>query len=118
MARTSSLPSGGSAAQVERFLGRTAVAVAAFTVALSNTTLVGKRVVSTASVYDGSKLRAQRFSSSDFGQSWRTASFGNVGARMASLLKVKGQPSLLMEAWHNNAPKGSRDTIRARYELP
>jgi hypothetical protein len=77
----------------------------------------GKRVVSTASVYKNGKTTPQRFSSSDFGQSWRTASFGNVGARMASLLKIKGQPSLLMEAWHNNAPKGISDTLRARYEV-
>jgi hypothetical protein len=77
----------------------------------------GKRVVSTASVYKDGKTRAQRFSSSDFGQNWRTSSFGNVGARMATLLKIKGQPSRLMEAWHNNAPKGISDTLRARYEV-
>jgi hypothetical protein len=80
--------------------------------------VIGKRIVSTASVYQDGKATPQRFSSSDFGQTWRTSTFGNRGARMASLLKVKGQPSLLMEAWHNNAPKGFSDTLRARYELP
>ena len=36
---------------------------------------------------------------------------------MASWLKKKGQAPLLMEAWHNNAPKGLADTLRARYEV-
>jgi len=79
--------------------------------------VIGKRIVSTASVNTDGKTTPQRFSSSDFGQNWRTSTFGNRGARMASLLKIKGQPSLLMEAWHNNAPKGISDTLRARYEL-
>lgn len=81
--------------------------------------VVGKRIVSTAAVYDRgrNKLVTARISSSDFGESWKTRTFGNVGARVAALLKVKGQAPALMEAWHNNAPRGSADTVRARYEL-
>lgn len=82
--------------------------------------LVGKRVVSTAGVYDraAGKVVTKRISSSDFGETWNTRSFGNAGARVAALLKVKGQSPKLVEAWHNNAPKGAADTLRARYELP
>ena len=54
----------------------------------------------------------------DGGDSWGTRSFGHVGARVGALLKKKGRAPLLREAWHNNAPKGIRDTLRARYELP
>jgi len=81
--------------------------------------VVGNRIVTTAGIYSAAagRVTPKRISSSDFGGSWKTASFGNVGARVAALLKVKGQGPLLMEAWHNNAPKGYSDTLRARYEL-
>lgn len=80
--------------------------------------VVGDRIVATARVYrraDG--YQPQRLSSSDFGQTWSRRTFGNKGARHAALLKTKGQAPLLVEAWHNNAPRGSRDSLRARYEL-
>ena len=60
----------------------------------------------------------QRITSSNFGQDWSTRTFGNKGARHAALLKKKGKAPLLRETWHNNAPRGSADTLRARYELP
>ncbi len=56
--------------------------------------------------------------SDDFGQRWSKSGFGNVGPRLAALLKKKNQAPLLVEAWHNNAAKGSDDTLRARYQLP
>jgi hypothetical protein len=80
--------------------------------------VVGGRVVTTAAVYTPAtgKTVSKRISSSDFGRSWNTLTFGNRGARVDALLKVKGQPTRLMEAWHNNAPQRAADTLRARYE--
>jgi hypothetical protein len=81
--------------------------------------VVGDRIVATARVYSkAAGFKPQRVASSDFGETWTRRTFGNNGARRAALLKQKGQPPLLMETWHNNAPRGSRDTLRARYELP
>ena len=81
--------------------------------------LVGDRIVATARVYSkATGYEPQLITSSDFGDTWSTRTFGNVGARVAALLKKQGRDPLLTEAWHNNAPKGSADTIRARYELP
>ena len=81
--------------------------------------VVGDRIVATAKVYSkATGYQPQRITSTDFGDSWSTRTFGNVGARAAALLKSKGQRPLLMEAWHNNAPRGSLDTLRARHELP
>ncbi len=81
--------------------------------------VVGDRIVATARVYSkASGYEPQRIESSTFGEEWSTRTFGNDGARRAALLKTKGQQPLLIEAWHNNAPKGSLDTLRARYELP
>jgi len=80
----------------------------------------GDRIVATAAAYSkaAGKVTPQRITSSTFGENWSARSFGNVGARMAALLKKKGRDPLLMESWHNNAPKGSNDTLRARYEQP
>jgi len=81
--------------------------------------VVGDRIVATARVYrKATGYQPQRIASSTFGESWSTQAFGNDGARRAALLKSRGQEPLLVEAWHNNAPKGARDTLRARYELP
>jgi hypothetical protein len=81
--------------------------------------VVGDRIVATARVYSkATDYQPQRIMSSDFGEEWSTRTFGNNGARRAALLKSKGQEPLLVETWHNNAPSGSRDTLRARYELP
>lgn len=81
--------------------------------------VVGDRIVATARVYSkATGYQPQRISSSDFGDSWSTRTFGNVGIRVAALLKKQGRDPLLMEAWHNNAPRGFADTVRARYELP
>lgn len=82
--------------------------------------LVGDRVVATLGVYSKAtdSVTPQRLTSSTFGQKWSKRNFGNKGARYAGLLKKKNQRPLLVETWHNNAPKGSNDTIRARYELP
>ena len=55
--------------------------------------------------------------SSTFGEKWSTRSFGNIGARKAALMKKKNKDVLLIETWHNNAPKGFADTLRARYEV-
>ncbi len=80
--------------------------------------VVGGNVVATASIYTPTtgKSAPKRISTSDFGQTWRTRNYGNRGARLDAMLKVKKQPARLMEAWHNNAPKGQADTLRARYE--
>ncbi len=59
-----------------------------------------------------------RLQSTDGGESWGERTFGHIGARMGALLKKKGKAPLLMEAWHNNAPKPSADTFRAKYETP
>ncbi len=82
--------------------------------------LVGDRIVSTLGVYSKAtgKVTPQRATSSTFGEKWSKRSFGNRGARYAALLKKKNQGPLIVETWHNNAPKGSNDTLRARYELP
>lgn len=82
--------------------------------------LVGDRIVSTLGVYSKAAggVTPQRLTSSTFGEKWSKRSFGNKGPRYASLIKKKSQAPLLVETWHNNAPKGSADTIRARYELP
>ncbi|MEX1335142.1 MAG: hypothetical protein AB1Z66_07575 [Candidatus Limnocylindrales bacterium] len=82
--------------------------------------LVGDRVVATLGVYSkaAGKVTPQRLTSSTFGEKWSKRSFGNRGARYAALLKKKGQGPLVVETWHNNAAKGARDTLRARYELP
>jgi hypothetical protein len=81
--------------------------------------VVGDRIVATARVYSqATGYKPQRISSADFGNSWSARTFGNVGARVAALLKKQGRDPLLVEAWHNNAPKGLADTLRARYELP
>jgi hypothetical protein len=81
--------------------------------------VVGDRIVATARVYSkAAGYQPQRIESSDFGSSWATRTFGNVGIRVAALLKKQGRDPLLMEAWHNNAPRGFADTVRASYELP
>lgn len=82
--------------------------------------LVGDSIVSTLGVYSkaAGKVTPQRLTSSTFGERWSKRAFGNRGARYAALIKKKGQRPLVVETWHNNAPKGSRDTIRSRYELP
>ena len=81
--------------------------------------VVGDRIVATARVYSkATGYELQRITSPDFGTTWDRRTFGNDGARRAALLKTKGQAPLLVEAWHNNAPRGARDTLRARYELP
>lgn len=81
--------------------------------------VVGDRLVATVGAYSKAKGKATpvRMTSSDFGERWSKRNFGNVGARMAAFLKRPNQPSKLQEAWHNNAPKRSADTLRARYEL-
>lgn len=85
----------------------------------SSVDVVGDRIVATARVYSkATGYEPQRITSSDFGNRWSARTFGNVGARVAALLKKQGRDPLLVEAWHDNAPKGSADTIRARYELP
>ena len=58
-----------------------------------------------------------RMTSSTYGGRWAKRTFGNVGARVAAFLKRPNLPSKLQEAWHNNAPKGFSDTLRARYEV-
>jgi hypothetical protein len=82
--------------------------------------VVGDQLVATAGVYSKATeaITPTRYTSSTFGEKWSTRTFGNRGARMASLLKTKAQGPLLREAWHDNAPKGQNDTLRARYELP
>jgi hypothetical protein len=81
--------------------------------------VVGDRIVATARVYSKANgYQPQRITSSTFGQNWSARTFGNKGARHAALLKKKGKAPLLQETWHNNAPRGSADTLRARYELP
>jgi hypothetical protein len=81
--------------------------------------VVGDRIVTTAWVYSRANgYRPQRITSSTFGERWSARPFGNRGARRAAWLKRKGQAPLLVEAWHDNAPRGSLDKLRARYELP
>jgi hypothetical protein len=80
--------------------------------------VVGGNVVATASIYTPTtgKSAPKRISTSDFGQTWKTRNYGNRGARLDAMLKVKAQPARLIEVWHNNAPNGQADTLRARYE--
>ena len=82
--------------------------------------VVGDQVVATAGVYTktSGKITPYRMTSSNFGENWRKRAFGNVGARLAAQSKKRNQAPQLVEAWHNNAAKGSDDTLRARYELP
>jgi len=82
--------------------------------------VVGDRILVEAGVYSkaSGKVTPQRIQSKDFGGSWAKASFGNIGARMGKLLKKKNVDPVFVEAWHNNAPKGSNDTLRSRYQLP
>ncbi len=82
--------------------------------------VVGDRIVTTSGIYSkaAGKVRPYRMVSNDFGAAWSKSVFGNVGPRLAALLKKKNQGPTFVEAWHNNAAKGSNDTIRARYELP
>ena len=82
--------------------------------------VMGDLIVTTAGIYSKAtgKVEPYRLISDDFGQRWRKTGFGNVGPRLAALLKKKNQAPLLMEAWHNNAAKGSDDTLRARYQVP
>jgi hypothetical protein len=81
--------------------------------------VAGDRIVSTVGIYSkaANKVTPARLVSGNFGEKWSTRTFGNVGARVVALLKKKNQNPIFREAWHNNAPKGSSDTLRARYEL-
>jgi hypothetical protein len=82
--------------------------------------VVADRIVVEAGTYSkaSGKVTPQRLHSKDAGTSWVKQSFGHVGARYGTLIKKKTGAPLLLESWHNNAAKGSRDTLRARYELP
>ena len=81
--------------------------------------VAGDRLVATAGAWSraSGKVTPQRLTSSTFGENWSTRSFGNIGARNAVLMKKKNKDVLLIESWHNNAPKGFADTLRARYEV-
>lgn len=81
--------------------------------------VVADRIVVEAGAYSkaSGKVTPQRLHSKDAGTSWFKQSFGHVGARYGTLIKKKTGSPQLLEAWHNNAPKGSRDTLRARYEV-
>jgi hypothetical protein len=82
--------------------------------------VVGDRMAVTTGVFSKSagRVTPARMTSSNFGESWSKRNFGNRGTRLATLLKRKQQAPLLREAWDDNAPRGSADTLRARYELP
>ncbi|MEA2026986.1 MAG: hypothetical protein U9O18_09885 [Chloroflexota bacterium] len=80
--------------------------------------VIGDRIVFEVGANKKGKVTPQRIQSTDAGGTWGTRTYGHIGARVGALLKKKGQAPLLMEAWHNNAPKPSPDTLRARYELP
>ena len=82
--------------------------------------VVGDRIVVEAAAWAKAtgKYTPQRIQSLDGGKTWGTRSYGHAGGRYGALLRGADKSSSLMEAWHNNAPKGSRDTLRARYELP
>jgi hypothetical protein len=80
--------------------------------------VVGNRIVLEVAANKQGKLSPQRVQSSNGGATWGTRSFGHIGARMGALLKEKGKAPMLMEAWHNNAPKPNADTLRAKYETP
>ena len=81
--------------------------------------MAGKRVVASVGAYSSSagRITPVRMSTTDFGADWSSTSLGNIGTRLAELLPIKGASARLVEAWHNNAPKGFSDTLRARYEL-
>jgi hypothetical protein len=81
--------------------------------------VAGDRMVATTGTWSkaAGKVTPQRLTSSTFGEKWSTRSFGNIGARKAVLMKKKNKDKLLIEGWHNNAPKGYADTLRARYEI-
>jgi hypothetical protein len=80
--------------------------------------VVGDRIVLEVAANKQGKLSPQRVQSTNAGATWGTRSFGHIGARVGALLKEKGKAPMLMEAWHNNAPKPSADTLRAKYETP
>jgi hypothetical protein len=82
--------------------------------------VVGDEVVATVGAYSkaSGKVTPYRMTSTTFGEQWSKRAFGNVGTRLASLLKKKNQGPLFVEAWHNDAAKGSLDTLRARFERP
>jgi hypothetical protein len=80
--------------------------------------VVGDRIVFEVSANRRGTLTPQRVQSTDAGGSWGTRDFGHIGARVGALLKKKGVAPVLMEAWHNNAPKPATDTLRAKYETP
>ncbi len=82
--------------------------------------VVGKRIVLEAGAWskDDSRLLPRRVQSTDSGATWGSRAYGHKGTRVGALLRGANKSSQLMEAWHNNAPKGSNDTLRARYEQP
>jgi hypothetical protein len=80
--------------------------------------VVGDRIVFEVSANRRGTLTPQRVQSTDAGGSWGTRDFGHIGARVGALLKKEGVAPVLMEAWHNNAPKPATDTLRAKYETP
>jgi hypothetical protein len=80
--------------------------------------VVGERVVLMVGANKKGVLSPQRVQSTNGGESWGTRDFGNIGARVGALLKKTGTEPMLMEAWHNNAPKPAPDTLRAKYETP
>ncbi len=80
--------------------------------------VIGDRIVFEFGVNKKGVITPTRLQSTDGGESWGERTFGHIGARMGALLKKKGKAPLLMEAWHNNAPKTGADTFRAKYETP
>ncbi len=79
--------------------------------------VIGGRIVVEAGANKKGKVVPQRIQSTDAGATWSTRTFGHIGGRVGALLKKKGQAPLLMEAWHNNAPNPSPDTLRAKHEV-
>jgi len=81
--------------------------------------VVGDRIVVEAAAWAKAtgKYTPQRIQSLNGGATWGVRSYGHAGARFGALFPGASKSSLLMETWHNNAPKGARDTLRARYEL-
>ncbi len=78
--------------------------------------VVGDRVVFEAGVNKRGATTPVRYQSTNFGKTWGAANFGHIGSRVGALMKRKGVPPLLMEAWHNNAPSPKPDTLRAKFE--